>query len=264
MLPVVDAFAGKGANYLLFRINDVVTNGIRVNGDWDPHLHTITHFFTIDILEPLVLDIGANLGGYAIPVGKMLQQKGGTLLAFEPQRIIYYQLCGNIFLNSLDNVFALNVAVGDHDGLIDMPVPDYNNMINIGGYSLDQQVRDTNGLSARMSGHSERIPMMSLDSYVLPKPPAFIKLDVEGYELNVLRGGEKFLRNNGFPPIYFEMWEEDWYAERRADLLDFLFGLGYEITKVTKIDYVAQHPVNPVYVRIETLPDGRCVLERVR
>ena len=55
---------------------------------------------------PLVLDIGANLGAYAIPVAKKIASARGVVYAYEPQRIVYYQLCGNIFLNSLDNVHA--------------------------------------------------------------------------------------------------------------------------------------------------------------
>jgi len=64
-------------------------------------------------------------------------------MEFEPQRIIYYQLCGNIVLNRLDNFRAFNQAVGDSDGDIEMPEINYENNVNIGAFSLEKIIEST-------------------------------------------------------------------------------------------------------------------------
>ncbi len=88
-----------------------------------------------------MLDIGANLGAYSIPLAKSMRDVGGVLMAFEPQRILYYQLCGNVVLNRLDNFIAINKAVGDYDGDIEIPEINYENNTNIGAFSLDKTYR---------------------------------------------------------------------------------------------------------------------------
>ncbi|MSO70388.1 MAG: hypothetical protein EXQ98_08980 [Alphaproteobacteria bacterium] len=71
----------------------------------------------------------------------MLQSQG-KVTSFEAQRVVYYQLCGNIYLNRLDNVFAHHLAIGDSIGHIDGPVLDYATETNIGALSLDRNIRD--------------------------------------------------------------------------------------------------------------------------
>ncbi len=110
-------------------------------GQWEDYLLTISKVFLQSVNNPLVLDIGANLGAYSIPLAKSMRDVGGVLMAFEPQRILYYQLCGNVVLNRLDNFIAINKAVGDYDGDIEIPEINYENNTNIGAFSLDKTYR---------------------------------------------------------------------------------------------------------------------------
>lgn len=71
----------------------------------------------------------------------------------------------------------------------------------------------------------------TLDSYNILNV-GFIKIDVEGMEEKVLRGGVGTLVRNNYPPILFELWDVGyWYMtkERHDSLQNFLEGLGYEI-----------------------------------
>ncbi len=121
MLPMIDLVHCQDADYLLLSTDDAITNHLRHRGTWEPHLVAISRMFVHGIAEPLILDIGANLGAYAIPLGKALDSVKGTIYAYEPQRLVYYQLCGNIFLNRLDNVFAFCTAIGERDGTVGTP-----------------------------------------------------------------------------------------------------------------------------------------------
>ena len=53
-----------------------------------------------------------------------------------------FQLCGNIFLNSLNNVNALNFGLGKVKEIIDVNVPDYQNDHNIGAFSLNTDTQE--------------------------------------------------------------------------------------------------------------------------
>jgi hypothetical protein len=69
-----------------------------------------------------------------------------------------------------------------------------------------------------------------------------IKIDVEGHELEVLKGGIKTIKRNNYPPIIFEAWTwKPWYQEKRIALFEYLQGHGYEITELGQ-NNIARHP----------------------
>ena len=68
-----------------------------------------------------------------------------------------------------------------------------------------------------------------------------MKIDVEGLELNVLKGSLQTLANNGYPPIIFEAWTyKKWFQQRRTELYEFIRSLGYNITVIGE-NNIAQH-----------------------
>lgn len=253
MLPVVAPVRCKEADFLLFSTPDLISRHLRQRGEWEPYILRMSEFMLGDMPAPLVLDIGANLGAYSVPMAKFVQARKGSVLALEPQRIIYYQLCGNVFLNRLDNVVALHMAAGAATGTIDIPLVDYAVNPNIGAFSLTPEFRPPYTRGAISQAASEKVPITALDDLATPRTVSLIKLDVEGHENEVLRGGQDFLRRHGFPPIIFEMWDFPWFAEGRAELTRSFADLGYHCTAISATDYVAQHADarNPVRFRRE-------------
>jgi hypothetical protein len=83
----------------------------------------------------VALDVGADLGAHTLPLAQIVGP-GGTVFAFEPQRILFQILCGNVALNELTNVHALPVAVGRAAGRAKVPALDYRGATNFGGVSL--------------------------------------------------------------------------------------------------------------------------------
>jgi FkbM family methyltransferase len=67
----------------------------------------------------------------------------------------------------------------------------------------------------------------TLDSYELPNV-GLIKLDVEGAELDVIKGAVGTLEANGWPKMFMEVWPLDWYKPRKAELFKFLASIGYD------------------------------------
>jgi FkbM family methyltransferase len=180
--------------------------------------------------DGVVLDIGANMGSFTIPLAYHLPHF--SFVCFEPQRMVYYQLCGNVALNSLRNVRTFNQGLGEHDEFFRLPVPDYSQEENIGAFSLDEEVRNHDDYLCKTNGHAEQIVIAPLDSFQIGNV-RLIKIDVEGMELSVLKGGIETIKHNNYPPIMFEAWtHKDWFLPRRKELFEFLENLGYEITQM--------------------------------
>ncbi len=140
-------------------------------------------------------------------------------MAFEAQEKIYYALCGNIALNNCLNVNALNSAVGNRCGQIDIPEPDYLTPGSFG--SLELQASDHNefiGQPLDYTARTIRIDMVTLDSLNLQRID-LIKLDVEGMEQQVLEGAAGSLERCR-PMVFLETLKADmnvtgpWLASR--------------------------------------------------
>jgi FkbM family methyltransferase len=265
VLPKIDVVRCQDADYLLLATDDAISQHLRHRGTWEPHLVAISRMFVHGIAEPLVLDIGANLGAYAVPLAKAIDGAKGTIYAYEPQRVVYYQLCGNIFLNRLDNVYAYCTAIGDTDGTIGIPALDFARTRNVGGFSLLDDVRTkTDYVALQNALPPVETPLSRLDSLRLAKAPCLLKIDVEGYDRKVLAGGVGLLESGHFPPLLFEAWNFDWYKAEKDALFELLHRLGYEITAIFADDYVAQHPSHAVHIDFVTDGSGRFNMTRVR
>lgn len=265
MLPKVNVIQCDDADYLLLATHDAITTHLQASGTWESHLLAISRLFTHGIHEPLILDIGANLGAYAVPMAKHLDAAKGVVYAYEPQRIVYQQLCGNIFLNRLDNVHAFWMAVGDSDGDIKIPELDYDKSSNIGGFSVVERYRSkTDFVVLREDGRSTKTRIAKLDSLKFPKSPCLLKIDVEGFDQQVIAGGVDLLKRSNFPPLLFEAWGFDWFREQKDKLFKGLRDLGYEITSIIADDYVAQHPRHAVHIDFVTDGSGRFKMTRTR
>lgn len=264
MLPQANIIDCKEARYILFNTNDAISMTLYKSGQWEEQLLMLSRFFIDGTDAPVILDIGANLGAYSIPLAKSIQPKGGVIYGYEPQKTVYYQLCGNIVLNRLDNYEALNCAVGEESGFIDIPSIDYDEHHNVGGFSLIKEYREGQGIDQYCNyKKSIKTPMITLDSITIPKSPSLVKIDVEGYELNVLKGGKKFLEQHCYPPLLFEVWGYEWFTMQSRELLSYIVELGYDITKIGS-EYVAQHPANPVRIGFQTQESGGITMIRLR
>lgn len=188
MLPKVQLYEGaEGLRFLLYENADHqgISGVIKSHGSYEPNLGLLSAVLINLAAEGrLVLDIGANLGSYSIPLALKFPAK--TFVLFEPQRVIYYQLCGNIFLNGADNIIAINAGLGRKNGVLEVALPDYEKDHNIGAFSLlDDMHAKLRG--APNQGATDSIEIKTLDSLDYDEI-ALIKIDVEGAEMDVLVG----------------------------------------------------------------------------
>ena len=262
MLPRVNLVRTDDVDYLLFSTRDALTAKIYDNGRWAFMERSISLKYCEDLNLPFVIDIGANVGSYAIPLAKDLIVSNGAIYAFEPQRISFYQLCGNIILNRLDNVQAFHSALGDYTGTIEIPDIDYSSSINTSAFSVDDTVRRKSGHLIEKSTRY-RVNVEKLDHVSLPRPPTLIKIDVEGFEKNVIEGGITMLKDSGFPFLILEVWQDEWFADQRAEVICLLDDIGYSCF-FWGDEIFAQHPDNVRQFMFTHEKDNKVRMRRLR
>lgn len=237
MLPNCELVNCFGHQYLVFKGNDLISNAVKQQG-YEIEVFALSQTLLRRHENGVVLDIGANMGTFSIPLAKANPHM--TFHAFEPQRIIYYQLCANTFVNGLDNLHCHNFGLSNKSRRFEIVVPDYANETNIGAFSIDKEVRE-NEYEVKTEGAKETMVTFPLDDG-RHQNVRLIKVDVEGHELEVIKGGIETIKGNNYPPIIFEAWNwKPWFEPKRKQLFEYLQGHGYDITEGGN-NNLAQHP----------------------
>lgn len=136
-----------------------------------------------------MIDAGANIGVYALFFARRVTPKG-RVLSIEPQPRIARLLQANLALNAQHHVTAIEGALGEAVGRLQLPAVDYARDTNFGGIAL----------KPRATGID--VTVRPLDSLKI-KRCDFIKMDVEGMEPAVFAGGLATIRR--FKPV---LWME--------------------------------------------------------
>ena len=192
----------------------------------------------------LAIDGGANIGVHTIEWARHMHG-WGRVLSFEAQEVVYYALAGNIAINNCLNARAKLAALGDHEGDLIVPQPDYFAHASFGSLELRHHER-TEDIGQRISYDPSTgvvVPMVSIDSLVLERVD-FIKLDVEGMEIDVLRGARKTLQTLK-PILCVEIIKSD-----QAVIKGLLDELGYRYFPVW-LNLIAVHADDPVLQHME-------------
>jgi FkbM family methyltransferase len=186
----------------------------------------------------VVLDVGANVGGYAVLFGQWVGPSG-RVYAFEPSPLAWRGLVQHVALNALEPVVKpVGAAVADHEGTGELIVA------------------GTAGES-RLAGTSERsetvpVPIVTIDSFCGREriQPALIKIDVEGAELAVLRGARETIRRGGKSLAVFVELHPSIWALTGVARADFEAELDRQGLKVEALSAEAPWEVEGMVVRL--------------
>lgn len=208
--------------------NGLVDEEIAERGCWEKELSElyiryIPHGGTF-------VDIGANIGYHSLFVAALLKNSG-RVYSFEPIPRLCDQLTESIRLNAFSNIQVFNFGLAEKDGEAVINLADENT----GGSSL-LTISHVDKVQA-----TEKIILKKLDLF-LDKNVKIdaIKIDVEGYEFEALKGAEEILRENR--PIIFMEFSPMFYIQESNEkpyaLISFLENLGYSFftIKDTSID----------------------------
>jgi FkbM family methyltransferase len=145
--------------------------------------------------DDVIADVGANIGVYALSWGRRIGPEG-SVVAFEPDPTMFKFLKENVALNKLENKIQLvRSAVGANDH----------------AQSLCAGLDALSYVTTQPSAGSISIPVVALDHFS-KKPFTILKIDVEGYEGEVLKGAEQSLASATACPrlVYVELHPWAW------------------------------------------------------
>jgi len=149
----------------------------------------------MNLIEPdyNCIDVGTKNGYVSLRMARLAHK--GMTLGFEPDPVNYQQSIDNLGLNTTNNLTIHNIGLGDHRAEGRMEV---RTVANRGGNRI---ARGTDGGAiAQIERLDDIVKAMNAESVNL------IKIDVEGYELNVLRGAVGVLSRNK-PVLFIEVDE---------------------------------------------------------
>jgi FkbM family methyltransferase len=209
----------KHGTFILNAYDMDISEHMRLYGEW---AESELELFTQIIKEgDIVLDVGANIGAFTVPLAKKVGSRG-RVHAFEPQALINQRLNANLVINGLENVHVYHAAVGNHAGKISVPQLNYSVDSNFGGLSLAAPI------AGQTNEWSYSVTLLTLDSINFYNPytgkdcPTFIKMDVEMMEKSVLEGAVNLLQRCK-PMIHAENNHEN----TTAALVEQLYSMDY-------------------------------------
>ena len=173
----------------VFDKNDTISNVVLTNnGIWEENISKIMAEHYIEGTD--MLDIGANLGLNTLRMNQ-IKPITGTCHLFEPQSDVFTLLDFNT--KKLKRKLY-NFALSNNCGIVSFNQNDNN----IGATKMSNN-DDISGIS---------VTSISLDSIPFTNKISLVKMDCEGFEINVLKGGKKFF-NKYKPKLIIEMWTEN-------------------------------------------------------
>lgn len=168
-----------------------------------------------------VLDIGAHKAGYLYIMLKKIGP-AGKVFAFEPQSRLYNYISKMKQLFHWDNVTVEHLALSDENGSVTLFVPAAKGKLTSPGATIAPKEQKEYGIQ-------EKVKTETLDSYCerYNITPHFLKIDVEGNELRVFKGGIHTLTTHK-PAMIFECEARHIGKDMVMEVFEFLQGLGYQ------------------------------------
>jgi FkbM family methyltransferase len=149
------------------------------------------------------IDIGANVGLYSLHASKRVGSNG-TVIAFEPAEVTFKRLIENIQINDLKNIDAHKLGLSDHEALLELNISESG----YEAWNTFVQSKD-NKFSKKELVQVKTFDAFFEQNYSNVDDIALVKLDVEGFELNVLKGAKNLLSRERAPVFIVEFTDDN-------------------------------------------------------
>jgi FkbM family methyltransferase len=159
-----------------------------------------------------ILDIGAHTGAYTLAA--LSANKIGRVFSFEPHFMNYARLNLNLRLNGYKTENAFMLAIGENSEVLPFSISTSIDYLSSGG-----------SVGVREGGSTQYVQAVAIDEFFDSKkfPIQMMKIDVEGYEGNCLRGMKRMLQSD-HPIIFFECIN----SKSGKEVQNILDDLGYQ------------------------------------
>lgn len=222
---LIDKENGYGVGYGLFKYSVHEPDETEIAMEL---LKLRKHYYGSNVVA---IDCGANIGTHTIGWSKLMYE-WGSVISFEAQERIFYALAGNITINNCFNARAIWAAVGERSGCIEVPLVDYFSPSSYASLELVKK-ESTEFIGQNVDyDKTQTVKMVCIDELELERLD-FIKIDVEGMEIDVLKGAKKTIQKTR-PQMMIEKIKSD------EQIISFLSELDYKLFSLTR-DILAIH-----------------------
>lgn len=200
--------------------------------------------------DDLFFDVGANVGVYTVLASKV---RGSKTVCIEPLPSTYEKLKNNIQINRLDDVLSLNIGLSYEKSKL--------------YFTSDKDTMNSVALDTDVNKQEVNVDTLDniSDNYGIPKA---IKIDVEGYETNVLKGGNKVLQSDKLQVIILELnGSGKKFGFNDDDIHNDLKKSGFQACtynpfdrKIVKLDKYGNH--NTIYIRKNSLEQIETIVKK--
>ena len=198
-----------GWQYLIHvTTGDKIESTVLLEGCWEPHILRLMDQILCKHRRGIMIDVGANIGASTIPLA--IRNDHIDFYCFEPHPSVFEKLKGNLSLNFLDKVHAINAAVSDADDTIKFYAQVGSDNMGMSSMRLNHDIGKHDVIEVANARLDESFNGRT-------DPVILIKIDVQGAEPAVMKSAESIIRKDK-PVIFFE-FEDDYFpseTERRA------------------------------------------------
>lgn len=194
-----------------------------------------------------VLEVGANIGYFALQEAAILGGRA-RIHTFEPSPRNVDLLTRNVERNGFGDRFVLNqAAVGDEPGSVELQIASESNLHAVA----------PDGAGATTAGETIEVDMYSLDAYleeqeIDPGDVNVVRMDVEGYEVEVFAGMPAILEADGPLLVFLEFHPQLRTPGELAPIYESLEANGFEIVSATTTIHTGPYEVD---LDVETYDD---------
>ena len=180
--------------------------------------------------DDILFDVGANVGAYSLYAARVI---GVKVYSFEPSPSTFRLLLENIHLNKLsEKIIPFNIPLSSSS---EMKIFKYSSLDS--GSASHAGLEESETPQATINQPVLTVTLDDLISRYQIEQPNHIKIDVDGHELDILKGAMQVLQNPTLKSVQIELTKKD---HNYNTIVDLLLGLRF------KIDRVNQHPNSSV------------------
>ncbi|GIV18162.1 MAG: hypothetical protein KatS3mg022_3597 [Armatimonadota bacterium] len=195
---------------------------------------------SLDLLGKTVYDVGANVGIMTLFFARSVGDSG-RVVAFEPHPYSYRRLNRNLRVNRLSNVTSFQCAIGDTAAVLDLFQPSWH--LSAATFDREKAVQLKEGALI-----IHQVEVDSLDSliarYHLPLPD-MVKVDVEGFEVHVLRGARETIQRC-YPDWFIEIHRNVHGESTTSQVVEMLTTYSYQFYHVETQSVVTQETASSI------------------
>ncbi|WP_198003850.1 FkbM family methyltransferase [Methanocaldococcus sp. FS406-22] len=176
--------------------------------------------------DKIFLDIGANIGRFTV----LNALRGYKVYAFEPAEPIFKQLERNVKLNNLNNVVLIPYALSDEENEFEFEYFE--------GFECSSRIREKRDEFSKYAKilkiKTKRLDEIVKEYNINIDKIRLIKIDVEGHEYGVIKGGIKTFKKLNNVDITMEIWDSNPNKEKTLKLMR---ELGFKCEQISKDDW---------------------------